>query len=92
MTREDYEYIKSKCPLPAANIYYTIKKDEVVQIGYSSITITFRESNHERNIEGMTNIEKTPGFMFWHGSKESEEFSKLNKEAIANFFKKALEA
>ena len=92
MTQEDYEYIKSKCPFSAAILYYTIEKDGVVQIGYKSITITFRESDHDRNIERMTSIETTPGFMFWHGSKESEKFSKLNSEAIANFFKRALEA
>jgi len=92
MTQEEYDYIKSKCPFHAAIIYYTIEKDGVVQIAYNSITLTFRESEHDSNIERMTNIEKTPGFMFWHGSKESEEFSKLNREAIANFFKKALEA
>jgi hypothetical protein len=92
MTLEDYNYIKAKCAYRVAIIYYTIEEDGVVQIAYNSITLTFRDSDQERNIERMTNIEKTPGFMFWHGSKESEEFKKLNGKAISEYFLKALQA
>ena len=92
MTLEEYNYLKANCAYPAANIYYTVKEDGIVKLMSGQITVTFRDSDQERNIERMTNIEKTPGFMFWHGSKESEEFKKLNGKAISEYFLKALQA
>ena len=90
MTKEDYEYLKSKCNLPSALFSYTIQEDDIVKIGKGSLIMSVRGDRDEENIKKMTEIESTPGFMFWHGSKESEEFRDKNKEAIADFFTRAL--
>lgn len=92
MTLEEYNYLKEKSEYHAAMIYFTAMENGIVKIGRGSVTITFRDSEQEQNIERMSSVEKTPGFMFWHGSKESEEFKKANGEAIKEFFRKALAA
>ena len=89
MTRENYEYLKSKCKLPAAILGYTVEEGSVVKIGKGSIIVSLRGDQDERNIEKMTAVESISGFMFWNNSKDGEVFYSKNKEAIADFFVQA---
>jgi len=86
MTKENYEYIKSKCKLPTVNLGYTVEEGGVIKISKGSIVVSLRGDQDEKNIKTMSKIESIPGFMFWNNSKEGEMFFNTNKETLIEFF------
>ena len=67
--------------LPVGRVYYVHQDIKGVVQLFSCVDVCFRKP-HEKNIEIMSKIEKTSGFMFWNNSPEGEAWFKENWEVI----------
>jgi hypothetical protein len=77
--KEIYQQIKSECELPVAVLTYTYKDFDGGLHPFTSINISFRDSD-DINIEKMEKIKSKYGefFMFFNNSIKGKEFWKNN--------------